>query len=79
MVKVKIDDGKLAHINFNEVLQLATLGQNDPSSGILWKIRNKAFHAEIPGDWSYEQMEEIEELCRLIGYEKKKLKEYGAA
>ena len=62
------------HIKFRDVCGLA--GLNNSLGTKLVKLRNSAFHAEIPEGWSYQQLEEDDEICRILNFTKKVKKDY---
>ena len=59
------------YIDFSTVLEKAQLQSDSQLYDTLKKIRNAAFHAEIPDGWSYEEIEQNKELCSLLGFSKK--------
>ncbi|MBB6004333.1 hypothetical protein [Arcicella rosea] len=65
----KTQNGAKAHINFTEVCTKA--GLKAPLLNKLKDLRNTAFHGSIPAGWTYWEMEEDQDICNLIGYQKK--------
>ncbi len=62
------------HINFGQILAKGSL--TDELKVKLRALRNTAFHANIPGDWSYEQLEKDQEICELLKFIKIEPKNY---
>lgn len=64
----------MEYIDFPTIIKKSEASEDIGKS--LIKIRNKAFHSNIPEGWTYREKEEDEELCELIGYKKKEKKDY---
>jgi hypothetical protein len=58
--------GQKEHINFKEVCSMAGIDGN--MSRKISGIRNAAMHAEIPANWTYEQMEKDRTITDLLHY-----------
>lgn len=70
----KTQNGAKAHINFTEVC--AKTGLTAPLLNKLKDLRNTAFHGSIPAGWTYWEMEKDQDICNLIGYQKKNKIDY---